>query len=103
MNGCHYWQYILFYRDFEKLLEAFGWPMTIKTASPTLEVHEKFHRTIRNLFRISSSVRLKDKTSPLAESTVFNDDEPLLPIGVCCYSIFYQVYLSCDSLYFFEN
>lgn len=69
-------------RDFEKLLEAFGWPMSIKTANPTLETHEKFHKTIRNLFRITSSVKSKDKSSPLVESAVFNDEEPLLPIGV---------------------
>lgn len=71
-----------FYRDFEKLLEVFGWPMSIKTANPTLEAHDKFHRTIRNLFRISSSVKSKFKGSPLVESSVFNDEDPLLPIGV---------------------
>ncbi|ODN01476.1 RAD50-interacting protein 1 [Orchesella cincta] len=67
--------------DFEKLLELFGWPMSIKTASPTLEAHEKFRKTIRNILRVSSSVK-REKSSPLVESSVFNDEEPLLPVGV---------------------
>lgn len=56
--------------------------MSTKTANPTLETHEKFHKTIRNLFRISSSVKLKDKSSSVKESSGFNDDELLLPISV---------------------
>jgi len=43
-----------FNRNFEASLEEFGWPMKTKTAVPSPEATEKFHKTIRNLIIVSS-------------------------------------------------
>lgn len=69
------------YRDFIELLEAFGWPMRLKLATPTLEVHEKFHRAILNLSKISYNVSTSG-ASTSETSTIEGFPEPLLPVKV---------------------
>jgi hypothetical protein len=40
---------------------VFGWPLTLKTVTPTLEAHEKFRRAILNLTKLSSSASMDGK------------------------------------------
>ncbi|CAG7716726.1 unnamed protein product [Allacma fusca] len=71
-----------FTRDFEKLLDAFGWPSNIATSTPTLETHEKFHKTIRNMVRISVSITDSKTVIEDKPSLVTDFKEPLLPVHV---------------------
>lgn len=74
-------------RDFERLLEAFGWPLRLKTATPTLEMHERLHKVVMNLSKLSTTVHedaleknvKQEGGTETAENLPFT---PILPIKV---------------------
>lgn len=74
------------YRDFEKLLESFGWPMRLKTATPTLETHEKLHRSVMNMTKINCTVHEGEGNSSsdisLSDGDLNEVFVPILPIQV---------------------
>ncbi|OXA45629.1 RINT1-like protein [Folsomia candida] len=67
-------------RDFEQLFEAFGWPLRLKTAIPTLETHEKLRRAITSFARVNAKP-VRDSTNEL-EETPNSKFDPILPVQV---------------------
>jgi len=69
-------------------MESFGWPNKLKTAAPTLEAYDKFHKTILNLSKLSCSINSSPDGSqakgspPTIPITGDNSTETILTVKV---------------------